>query len=106
MININFNPNTFELEVNGHAEQDEKGKDIVCAAISILFYTLGQNLIDSAEMLEGAPMVRDEDGNGYIRCTPKAEYEGNIACIYRTILVGMQMVEEEYKNYVVFSVVG
>ena len=106
MINITFNPNTLELEVNGHAEQDVKGKDIVCSAISILFYTLGQNLIDSAAMLEEAPIVRDEDGNGYIRCIPKAEYEGNVACIYRTILVGMQMVAEEYKNFVLFSVVG
>ena len=106
MINITFNPNTLELEVNGHAEQNEKGKDIVCSAISILFYTLGQTLIDSAEMLDGAPIVKDEEGNGYIRCTPKAGYEGNIACIYRTILIGMQMVAEEYKKFVLFSVLG
>ena len=42
MINITFKPNTYELEITGHAGHDVKGKDIVCAAVSTLFYTLGQ----------------------------------------------------------------
>ena len=106
MINITFNPKTLELEVKGHAGQNEKGKDIVCSAISILFYTLGQTLLDSTEMLEEAPIVKNYDGEGYIWCSPKVEYEGNIATIYRTILIGMQMVAEEYKNFVKFTLGG
>jgi uncharacterized protein YsxB (DUF464 family) len=106
MINITFKPKTLELEVTGHAGQNEKGKDIVCSAISALFYTLGQTLIDSAEMLEEAPIVKNEEGNGYICCSPKEEYEGNVATIYRTILIGMQMVAEEYKNFVKFTLGG
>lgn len=106
MITITFNPKTLELEINGHAEQNEKGKDIVCSAISTLFYTLGQTLLDSAEMLEEVPRIKDEEGAGYICCSPKVEYEGNIACIYRTILIGLQMVAEEYKNFVKFTLDG
>ena len=100
MINITFKPKTLELEITGHAEQNEKGKDIVCSAISALFYTLGQTLCESEHMLEEAPIVKIEDGNGYICCSPKVEYEGNIACMYRTIIIGLQMVAEEYKNFV------
>lgn len=106
MITITFKPKTLELEINGHAGQNEKGKDIVCSAISTLFYTLAQALYDSESMLEEKPIIKEKDGAGYILCKPKKEYEGNIACIYRTVLVGLQMVAEEYKNFVKFVLMG
>lgn len=106
MINITFKPQTLELEINGHAGQDEKGKDIVCSAISTLFYTLAQTLYDSEIMLEEKPIIKWKNGAGYILCKPKKEYEGNIACIYRTILTGLQMVSDEYKKFVKMDIVG
>jgi uncharacterized protein YsxB (DUF464 family) len=105
MINITFNAKTMELSVNGHAGYGKKGKDIVCSAISTLFYALGENLYESIEMLEEAPIFKDEEGEGYIVCTPKKEYEGNIALIYRTILIGMQMVANSYKKNVKLRIV-
>jgi uncharacterized protein YsxB (DUF464 family) len=104
MINITFKPKTMELAVYGHAGHGKKGKDIVCSAISTLFYTLGEALYESAEMLEEAPIFKDEEGDGYLACTPKEEYEGNIARTYWTILVGMQMVAEQYPKNVTFTV--
>lgn len=106
MINITFKPNTLELEIKGHSEHNEKGEDIVCAAISTLFYTLGQALYDSKEMLKEEPIFKDEEGNGIICCTPKEEYQGNISLIYMTILTGMQLVAENYKENVSFEVRG
>lgn len=104
MINITFKPKTWELEIHGHAGAGKKGKDIVCSAISTLFYTLGETLYESAEMLEEAPIFKDEEGDGYLCCTPKADYEVNVALIYRTILIGMQSVAESYKKNVKFRV--
>lgn len=100
MINITFKPKTMELSVNGHAGHGKKGKDIVCSAVSILFYTLGEALYDSVEMLEEAPIFKDEEGDGYLACTPKKGYAGSIARTYWTILVGMQMVAEQYPKNV------
>ena len=105
MININFTPETLTLEIKGHANHGKKGEDIVCAAISTLFYTLGEALYESSDMLEEAPIFKDEEGEGYLRCTPKEEYEGNIARTYWTILVGMQMMADQYKKNVKFRVV-
>lgn len=105
MINITFKPKTMELEIKGHAGYGKKGKDIVCSAISTLFYTLGEALYESSDMLEEAPIFKDEEGEGYLRCTPKEEYEGNIARTYWTILVGMQMVADQYKKHVKFKVI-
>lgn len=104
MITVTFKPETLELEVKGHAHQDEKGKDIVCSAISTLFYTLGQSLLESKTMLKSKPVIKDKDGDGYIKCKPKKEFEGNIARTYWTILVGFQLVADEYKDFVKFDI--
>ena len=104
MIEITFKPKTMEIEINGHAGHGKKGKDIVCSAISTLFYTLGEALYESAEMLKEAPIFKDEEGDGYLCCYPKEEYEGNIARTYWTILVGMQMVAQQYPKNVSFTV--
>ena len=105
MININFNPNTFTLDITGHAEHGKKGEDIVCSAISTLFYTLSQSLYEGSEMLEDISFS-DEDGNGHLSCKPKAEYEANVSLIYWTILNGFQIVAENYKKFVKLKVVG
>lgn len=106
MINITFNPNTFTLDITGHAEHGKKGEDIVCSAISTLFYTLAEALYESREMLAEDIAFSDEDGNGHLSCKPKAEYEGNIARTYWTILVGFDLVAKNYKKNVTLCVKG
>ena len=104
MINVTFNPNTWELKVEGHASHGKKGKDIVCSAISILFYTLGDSLMQYMDAMEESPVVKDDDGEGYIICKPKEEYEANVSLIYWTVLNGIQLVAEQYPNNVAFTV--
>ena len=104
MINITFKPKTFELAVNGHAGYGKKGKDIVCSAISTLFYTLGEALYESVYMLEDAPIFKDEEGEGYLACTPKEEHKNTITRTYWTVLVGMHMMAEQYPKNVKFTV--
>ena len=103
MIEITFNPKKLELSVKGHAGQAEKGKDIVCSAVSILFYTLCQAIADSEEMLEEAPKFTIEDGNGTISCKPKKTYLATIQRTYWTVLTGLELLTNEYKDYVKFS---
>ena len=106
MIKIEFNPNTFTLDITGHAEHGKKGEDIVCSAISTLFYTLGQALYDSKHMMAEDIVFSDEDGNGHLSCKPKAEYESNVSLIYWTILTGFNLVVENYRKNVKLFVVG
>ena len=106
MINITFNPKTFTLNVTGHAEHGEKGEDIVCSAISTLFYTLADALYQSKHMLADDIDFSDEDGNGHLSCKPKAEYEANVSLIYWTILTGFYLVAKNYEKNVNLLVVG
>lgn len=100
MINIKFNPKTFTLDIDGHAEHGKKGEDIVCSAISTLFYTLGQALYEQKEMMAEDIDFSDEDGNGHLSCKPKEEYEANVSLIFWTILTGFELVAENYKKNV------
>jgi uncharacterized protein YsxB (DUF464 family) len=104
MIEIKFNPKELSLEVSGHAGQAEKGKDIVCSAVSILFYTLAQAITDSEEMLEATPIIYTEDGNGFVSCKPKKTFLSAIQRTYWTVLTGIEMLAEEYKEYISFTV--
>jgi uncharacterized protein YsxB (DUF464 family) len=106
MINITFNPETLTIDVTGHAEHGKKGEDIVCSAISTLFYTLAQSLYNAKDMMAEDIVFSDEDGNGHISCYPKAEYRPNVSLIYLTILNGFELVAENYKENVKFTVLG
>ena len=106
MIEIRFKPDDMELNVSGHAGQAEKGKDIVCSAVSILFYTLAQAVTDSAELLEEEPVIVIEDGNGTVSCKPKREFLPTMQRTYWTILTGLELLVQEYKDYVSFAIVG
>lgn len=104
MIQITFKPNTMELEINGHASHGKKGEDIVCSAVSTLFYTLAETLYQSTEMLSAMPIVKTEDGVGYIWSNAKPPYEGNVQMMYMTVLNGLRMVAENYPKNVSFRV--
>lgn len=106
MINITFNPKSLELKAEGHANHGKKGEDIVCAAISTLFYTLAEALHQSENMMTGPVVFEDNDGKGYIKCSPKEEYIGNVTRTYWTILVGMELVANNYPQNVTFKVRG
>jgi uncharacterized protein YsxB (DUF464 family) len=106
MINITFDPETYTLDITGHAEHGEKGEDIVCSAISTLFYTLAEALYESREMLAEDMVFSDEDGNGHLSCKPKEEFKGNVARTYWTILVGFDLVAKNYEKNVTLNVVG
>jgi uncharacterized protein YsxB (DUF464 family) len=106
MIEIKFEPNTFTLDIEGHAEHGKKGEDIVCAAISILFYTLAESLNQVRHTLQEDIEITNEDGNGHISCKPKAEYEGNVSLIYWTILNGFDLIAKNYEKNVSLNIVG
>ena len=104
MIIVTYKPKTMEVKISGHAGYDRRGKDIVCSAVSILFYTLGEALMQSMDMMEDYPIVKDEEGDGLIVCTPKPEYRGKIARSYWTVTKGFEMLAEQYPKHVKFFV--
>lgn len=104
MIEIKYNANELELSINGHAGYAEEGKDIVCSAVSCLFYTLAETLTNSIDYLNGYSINTE---NGHIKAIPKPQYKAVIQRTFYTVCTGLSMIAEEYPENVKFSeVVG
>lgn len=100
MIKVTIKPDDYQVKIKGHAECGEKGNDLVCCAVSTLFYTLGQSYMESERMLQKKPVFTDKDGEGFCKCVPKKEYEGNIARSLWTIIQGFMLVSANYPDNV------
>lgn len=109
MINIEIIKSSHKIKITGHAYYAEKGKDIVCAAVSMLMYTLAESIKRNEFMLLCKPRIKvqedEESINAYVQCIPKRQYEANIETIYQTILNGLELLAEGYPENVQIKVI-
>ena len=102
MVTITYTKATSQLRMKGHANYSNDGSDIVCAACSMLFYTLCQSLLDEEKMghLAQEPKMEMSKGRASIRCIPKTEAEARIDVIYRTVINGFHLLSQKHPEYV------
>lgn len=102
MIKVNVNSKEYEITMDGHAGYAEQGKDIVCAAASILLYTLADTLKRFESICDSDINIDDDNGKikAVIKCTPKQSFEGNIQLVYQIILNGLQLLADGYPDNV------
>lgn len=100
MIEITYEPSKRKISLNGHADFGEPGTDILCASVSMLFYTLCQTLADSKEKLLKEPTMQMTKGKASVECQPKEDYAPEIDTMYRTVLTGLHMLAQQYPGNV------
>lgn len=105
MIEITYYPDEYKLAVSGHSGYAEKGKDIVCAGVSSLFYALAASL----DALDKSAWKTDleiwfDDGEGTIKVVPDEKFAPNVQLIFWTILNGLEFIASSYPDHVKFSV--
>lgn len=105
MITITYRPSKKELRIKGHANYDEKGKDIICAGISVLYYTLCNSLLKApdkwfAQKPEMADSLTSETGVSYVKCIPAKGYDDYVTLIYESLLTGMELMATTYPDYI------
>ena len=84
------------LEIRGHAGYAEKGKDIVCAAVSVLWGTLLASL--DAEEREGHGTVEVKDCTVYYH--PKKYWQEKADDIFGVVWRGILLLAVSYADYV------
>lgn len=109
MLNITVNSKEHKFRMTGHANFAERGKDIVCSAASILFYTACETVkMIEDDAFESEPMFNiDDSGEGvtaFIECKPKEDYIAVIDTIYQTIFIGYKLLAEGYPNNVQITI--
>lgn len=82
------------IKINGHARYAEAGKDIVCAAVSILTQTLIESIeqmtTDEIQYSISPGAVDIKHGN----------LQGISATLVDSFFIGIQMIADEYPNNV------
>lgn len=106
MIRAQYRPKYYRLTVKGHANADEPGKDLICAAASILVQTLAENL----QQMEKQGALRDvtirlEPGDSEIACVPGAHYRAILQMIFQTIVTGLEVIEKRNPEYMAFEII-
>lgn len=90
------------FSVKGHAGLAEKGHDIVCAAASMLAFTLGAAVADlyAGEKLKQQPEIYMEAGAASVNCKPHRSHFDEAYKAYNIIQTGYQILSERYPEYV------
>ena len=105
-IKITDNPKDMivRLEVSGHAEYAEEGKDIVCSAVSMLTYTVAQLIheMKSFGKLEKEPTVKMNHGDSVIeaKCRKGVYYFYDAKRIMRYAKSGYRLLQRDYPDHV------
>lgn len=112
MIQVEFFTNkeagSITMKLTGHAEQAKKGEDIVCAAASILAYTVAQALQFMYEEgdMQKKPHIKLDDGDTIIVAKPKAESYAEALHTFFVAQVGYHLLASNFPKYVALSSFG
>lgn len=80
--------------INGHAEYSEYGKDIVCAAVSVLVI----NTINSIEYFTEDRFLVNQEENGKIEFDMISKISKESRLLIDSLLLGLYGIEEQYGN--------
>ena len=91
------NKNEKGFEIKGHACFATNGKDIVCAAISILT----QNTINSIETYAGdACSYKEDENSGYMKYLILNIPSEKADLLLKSLSLGLSQISQNYKKYV------
>lgn len=88
------------LKMEGHANYGEKGKDIVCAAESMLVCALAETLESAAKRGRTTVHMEQEDGKARISANPCMECRAEIKAYFRMYIAGMKLLQQEYPEHI------
>ena len=106
MVEIEYDRKSLTLNAKGHAGSDTYGHDLVCAGVSTLVYTLIGNLDRLHGVDYGDIEIRLEPGDSQVRFMAEKGKDSVPALIFQTICVGFEMLEQQFPEFVRYTVVG
>lgn len=110
MINVKYEVKEHTrqicLYIKGHADSGEYGKDLICSSVSILTYTLAQNVQIKSSLLESS-QIELREGEASICCTSQSlDGLSAVKVIFDVIVTGIGLLADDYPEYVHLDVFG
>lgn len=107
MIHVTYYRQHNRVTVEGHAGSGPEGHDLVCSAVSALTLTLAGNIsFMKAQDAVYSEILKLEEGNAEIQCTPYRRYRESVEQIFRAICVGFELLSTKYPENIIYDVRG
>lgn len=108
MIEIVYDRKGHRVAMRGHAKSGEKGHDLVCAAASMLCYTLAANVAQLAQVRRYVrrPIIKMEDGDATVAVKAIHGMDGPVTLVFDSVCLGFDVLARDYPNNVKYSVLG
>lgn len=87
----------FSIKIEGHSGYADSGKDIVCSAVSVLAFTLLNEIQGRSKILKN---LAYEIKDAYFQLSFDYSDSIEIRAVLHTIMGGLNMVAEQYPEYV------
>ena len=105
MITVIYYRKYNRVTVEGHAQSGEAGHDIICAAASILVYTLAANV----QNMEASGRVRDtvlklNPGSAEIACKASNKYKAVVELVFSTVCAGFEILAADCPGNIRFEI--
>lgn len=103
MIEVRYDRAALSVRVSGHARSAVKGRDLVCAAASVLACTLAA---DAQELCRAAPAyfpacsVRLDPGDAEISLSHTPQAAATAALVFEAVLTGFRLLAAEHPRCV------
>lgn len=91
----------YELDITGHADYDESGRDIVCAGVSAVAYALLGTLKNSGTHVE-TMKTEESSGKMHICCTGDDALEP----LFQMAVIGFWQIARKYPDHVQMEGLG
>lgn len=108
MIEITYNRQKFKVTVMGHAQSGEVGHDLVCAATSMLVYTLAANITNLAQCthkMYRRPVINLDDGSAELSLHPIRKGLPIAQIVFDSICAGFELLSKNYPDKVKYTLV-
>ena len=105
MIDVHYDRKGHSLTVKGHAKSGEPGHDIVCAAASILTYTLAADVLTAAEKSRDIrrPKVKLKEGDSHIAVSAVHGMDTAVTMIFDSVCAGFSLLARNYGEFIQYA---
>lgn len=94
MINVEIKPR--EVIITGHAKSNAKGKDLVCCAVSTLYYSLVANLLNNVKKNKDIE-YDGEEGHARVKALV---FNRELHRCFKFFKVAIRELEKQYPTYI------
>lgn len=105
MIKVVYYRSDCKVTVEGHAHSGDHGHDLVCAAASMLAYTLASFVKNTHKAKQvKKPILTLEPGNAVVSCKPKNGFRPAVTLVFDAICGGYELLARNYPNNISYTI--